>query len=194
VRQRLGNAEDDVALLCCGTIRPHKNFDGVIEALCDPRCAKPLLIVAGQEPGNAADPLEHTRQMVEQFGLRARVRCCQNSSASPKWRSCLKPADTDTPPTTNDVIMLPYAKGYGSGLLLQAMTFGKYIVSSRIGGADEYLQQYPRAVLLEGASVSEISAGIAKASGHVMSSTAAPDIPELEWTNIAADLLRQLPS
>jgi hypothetical protein len=39
-----------------------------------------------------------------------------------------------------------------------------------------------------------VSGGIAKASGQVMSSTAAPDIPELEWTNIAADLLRQLPS
>jgi glycosyltransferase involved in cell wall biosynthesis len=92
VREQLAIREGDVALLCCGAIRPYKNFGSVIEALCDPRCAKPLLIVAGQEPGNATDPLEHTRQMVEQFGLRARVRCCQNSSASPKWRSCLKPA------------------------------------------------------------------------------------------------------
>lgn len=186
VREQLGIREDDMALLCCGAIRPYKNIDGVIEALRDPRCAKPLLIVAGQEPGNAADPLEHTRQMVEQFGLRDRVRLL------PKFLSFTDMAELFE---ASDVVMLPYAKGYGSGLLLQAMTFGKLIVSSRTGGADEYLEKYPRAVLLEGASVSEIADGIAKATAQMMTNVApGPEVPELKWTNIAADLLSQLPS
>ena len=184
VRQRFGIGDEDIALLCCGAIRPYKNFDSVIEALCDQRCAKPLLIVAGQEPGNAADALAHTRDLVQRLGLTDRARLL------PKFLSFGEMAELFE---ASDMVMLPYAKGYGSGLLLQAMTFGKFIVSSKTGGASEYLQNYPSAIVLDDISVSGIATAIAKASQQVKPpDPAPPSIRELDWRNIAADLLKQL--
>ena len=186
VRQQLGISEDDIALLCCGAIRPYKNFNNVIKALRDPRCSKPIVIVAGKEPGDAADPLAHTRELVERSGLTDRVRLLA------KFLSFTEMAELFE---ASDVVMLPYAKGYGSGLLLQAMRFEKYVVSSRTGGAEEYLEKYPRAVLLDGVDVGSIGAGIAAAQREIATSRSSgplQPVPELEWRNIARDLLEQL--
>ena len=186
VRQRLGISDGDVVLLCCGAIRLYKNFDNVIQALHDPQCSTPVLIVAGQEPGNAVDPLAHTRELVERSGLSDRVRLL------PKFLSFTEMAELFE---ASDIVMLPYAKGYGSGLLLQAMTFEKYVVSSRTGGAEEYLEKYPRAVLLDGVGVGDIAAGIAAAEkdfAALRSGGPLQPIPELEWRNIARSLLEQL--
>ena len=185
VRQQLGISDSDVALLCCGAIRAYKNFDKVIEAMRDPQCNKPVLIVAGQEQGNAADPLAHTRELVERMGLSDHARLL------PRFLTFGEMAELFE---ASDVVMLPYAKGYGSGLLLQAMTFGKYVVSSRTGGAEEYLEKYPRAVLLDGVGVGDIAVGIAAAEKEIAMARwgeARQPIPELEWRNIARSLLEQ---
>jgi hypothetical protein len=47
-----------------------------------------------------------------------------------------------------DRLLLPYSKGYGSGLRLLGMTFRKYVVTTDTGAANEYLRNYPLNTLL----------------------------------------------
>jgi glycosyltransferase involved in cell wall biosynthesis len=61
-----------------------------------------------------------------------------------------------------DIVLLPYIESFGSGLLLLAMTFGKFIVATQTGGMDEYLARYPRHTLLEGPSSASVADGIAR--------------------------------
>jgi glycosyltransferase involved in cell wall biosynthesis len=185
-RNRLGLRTNDIALLCCGAIRPYKNVDRVIEALLDARCEDSVLIVAGKEPGNDPDPLRRTRALVTELGLSERTRLLPGFLSFSEMAELFEAAD---------VLVLPYIQGYGSGLLLQGMSFGNYIISTRTGGADEYLAHYPLATLIEGAGSDDIAAGIADAA-RVLRAPArkrlATENPALTWEAIASDLLKSL--
>jgi glycosyltransferase involved in cell wall biosynthesis len=83
-----------------------------------------------------------------------------------------------------DILVLPYTKHYGSGLLLLGMTFGKYILATDTGGNDEYFRLYSRGVLLEGCTKEHVVEGVYKLSklcrcyDEVWPTS-------LEWRNIA---------
>lgn len=171
-----------LACLVCGAIRPYKNVDSSLLALSDPRCLSAVLVVAGKEAGFAdsqpLDPLAHTRGLAQQNQLDSRVRLI------PRFLSRLEMADLFE---AADVVLLPYVKGYGSGLLLLAMTFRKYIVTTDTGGAGEYLRNYPQHTLIRDGSASEIASGISEASrvlsGASFGSTSS--LEELQWSTIA---------
>src|SRR5262249_46738019 len=93
-----------------------------------------------------------------------------------------------------DVLVLPYLKNYGSGLLLLGMTFGTHIASTDSGGASEYLRKYPSHTLLEGAEPDQIAAGLRQALERIALTARgqAPEIAELQWTAIARDLLGKI--
>ena len=182
VRTRLGIERDHVALLFFGGIRPYKNVDAVLAALageCNPRA---VLVVAGCESGYPesvlGDPLGRTRHLAEQLGVGDRVRLLPGNLNVPETADLFEAAD---------VVILPYAKSYGSGALLLAMTFGKFIVATRTGGMDEYLRPYAAHDLLVSSETDEVAAGIERAIGQVSSGagTRAAPMPDLQWSNIA---------
>ena len=179
VRSDLGVQPHQRIVLFCGGIRPYKNIDATVEALADSRCSEAVLVVAGQEREFADatdDPLGHTRRLAKQFGIEDRIRLI------PRYLSILELADLFA---AGDMQALPYLKSYGSGMLLLGMTLGKHIITTRTGGAEEYLQQYPAATLLNGSGPLQICDGLADALGRVRApASPAPSLPHLEWRTI----------
>ncbi len=90
-------------------------------------------------------------------------------------------------------MLLPYIESYGSGALLLGMTFDKYILATRTGGMDEYLEGYPRYKLLSGVGVEEILLGMKEALDSPAWLHRQPDrSAELDWKNIARELVTAL--
>jgi glycosyltransferase involved in cell wall biosynthesis len=189
VRRTLGAAEGQVVLLFCGLIRPYKNIDAVIRALADPRCGDVLLIVAGKEAGypdlSCENALARSNKLADESGVSERVTLLPGLLRTDKMVELLEAAD---------VLMLPYLKSYGSGLLMLGMTFGKHIVATRTGGMEEYLRGYSRYTLLEGADTEHVVRGIAAAVEDLTgrSTAPAPIAPEFQWPNIARALLETM--
>lgn len=189
-RNRLGIADNHVALLFYGCVRPYKNIDAVLQALPSPSLGNTVLIVAGREafyddlvPG---EPLGRTRKRAEELGVSSRLRLIGGTLDLRETAEIFEAAD---------VVLLPYIESYGSGLLLLAMTFGKLIVATRAGGMDEYLASYPQHVLIDRSDSATIAGGIARGMEHMLADRephGSPRFPQLEWPNIARDILRQI--
>jgi glycosyltransferase involved in cell wall biosynthesis len=185
VRQQLAVAPDQAIVLFCGGIRPYKNIDAVLEAMRDARLQRAVLVVAGVEahypdcvPG---DGLGRTRRLAERMGIADRVRLI------PRGLSIVEMAELFE---AGDIKVLPYLKGYGSGMLLLAMTFGKHIVSTRTGGVEEYLQKYSRSTLLNGATAADVAGGLACALEQRDHPAGTFELPAaLEWPSIARQAL-----
>lgn len=191
VRNAMHIPADAVVLLCCGAIRPYKNVDACIRALAGIEREDLILVIAGSEMGASSpeDPLARTRAFVRDVGVENRVR--------------FRPGFVDETTMAElfesiDILMLPYVKSYGSGLLMLGITFGKYIVATR-PGMEESASRYPGAILLEGSSAEDVRNGIEAALQKVAAGP--PTIGrislEFDWTNIAGrcldDISRALP-
>jgi glycosyltransferase involved in cell wall biosynthesis len=191
VRSNLHISDKQTACLVCGGIRPYKNVESTIAALADPRCSNAVLIVAGRESGfsdpSCLDPLARTRRIVREAGILERVRLMPGFLSAVGLAELFEAAD---------ILLLPYRKSYGSGLLLLGMTFGKQIVATNSGGAEEYLGKYPFGTLLDGPEPADIVAGLSKAMqdpprpGDVISEK----LPEFQWAAIARNLLTEITS
>ena len=187
VRGELQIGPAKVACLICGGIRPYKNIDSCLGALAElPQDV--LLIVAGKESGFAdssdEDALAHTRRGARACGVEDRVRLIPHFLGRLEMAGLFEAAD---------LLLLPYIKGYGSGLLLLGMTFRKYIVTTDTGGASEYLRNYPHSSLLARGESAEVAAGIregvrALQAGSVIAEATALD--ELRWSTIARNALQ----
>ena len=182
---RMGPAK--VACLICGGIRPYKNIDSCLRALAElPEDV--LLIVAGRESGfadcAAEDALAHTRRGARECGVEDRVRLIPHFLGRLEMAGLFEAAD---------LLLLPYIKGYGSGLLLLGMTFRKYIVTTDTGGASEYLRNYPHSSLLARGESAEVAAGIREGIRTLQAGTLiaeATALDQLQWTTIARNALR----
>ena len=193
-RSRLG-AEMNIpvnatVLLCCGAIKPYKNVDACIHALAAIDRDDVWLVIAGSEGGAPPhDQLARTRAIVREVGVDHRVRLLPGFLDETAMAELFEAID---------VLMVPYVKSYGSGLLMLGITFGKYIVATR-SGMEEAASQYPGAVLLEGSSVEDIRRGIELALRKISEGTNSigPLSPAFNWKNIAgqclADISRVLP-
>jgi glycosyltransferase involved in cell wall biosynthesis len=187
VREELQIGPAQVACLICGAIRPYKNIDSCLRALRElPKDV--LLIVAGKESGfadsSAEDALAHTRRGAREFGVEDRVRLIPHFLGRLEMAGLFEAAD---------LLLLPYIKGYGSGLLLLGMTFRKYIVTTDTGGASEYLRNYPCSSLLARGESAEVAAGIREGIRTLQAGTLiaeATALEELQWTTIARNALQ----
>ena len=92
-----------------------------------------------------------------------------------------------------DVLMVPYAKSYGSGLLMLGITFGKYFVATR-PGMEEAASRYSRSIMLDSAAPSEIALGIRAAIRRVIADPAPlmHVAPEFDWKKSAASCMRDV--
>lgn len=190
VRRRLGIEEDQVALLFFGGIRPYKNLDAVLTALRTAALGRAVLIVAGHEMGyddlDPGEPLGRTKKTVEALKLSDRVRLVGGK---------LGLRDTAEIFEAADAVLLPYTESYGSGQLLLAMTYGKFIMATRAGGMDEYLTHYPRHVLIGGPDVPSVAEGIARCVDRLLDGRRSNEVskfPELEWPQIARCTLLEI--
>ena len=190
MRGQLGLPDEQTVCLLCGAIRPYKNVDGVLGALADSRCSELILIVAGQEAGyknsSSNDPLARTRAIARELGVAERVLFIPRFLDTSEIAELLE---------GSDVLVLPYLKNYGSGLLLLGMTFGKYVVATDVGGAGEYLASYSRRILLNGPEIPNVALGLCQAADMIArngrNSTPEP-LPDLEWPTIARNVLAAL--
>jgi glycosyltransferase involved in cell wall biosynthesis len=186
LRKHLGISEDQVVLLFCGAIRPYKNIDSVIAALKDPRCSNVVLVVSGKESSytsaSAVEPLARTKDLAEKEGVVDRIKLL------PGFRNRTEMAELFE---AGDALVLPYLRGYGSGMLLLGMAFGKHILSTQTGGAEEYLKSYGKYTLLKGSAATDVAEGI----GEFLAGTTC-DTPvnttEFAWTRIARQALQNL--
>jgi glycosyltransferase involved in cell wall biosynthesis len=186
VRKRLGIGEDDIVLLFCGGIRPYKNIDSVLEALAAEPCRKLILVVAGTEShysdASPSNLLGHTHAAAARLGVLDRVRLI------PRHLSRAEMADLFE---AGDILMLPLVKGYGSGMLLLGMTFGKQIVATPTGGAEEYLRRYAACTILRGSAPGDIVSGLTESVKTMARQGRAPALAdnELAWPRIARGIL-----
>lgn len=186
LRKRLGIADDQVALLFCGAIRPYKNIDSVITALKDKRCRNVVLVVSGKEssysPASASEPLSRTRRLAEKEGVLDRIKLLPGFLKRTEMAELFE---------AGDAVVLPYIRGYGSGMLLLGMAFEKHILSTEAGGAEEYLKPYGRYTLLRGPTAADVAEGIYQFLEGGRLETPA-DTSALAWANIARQALDEL--
>lgn len=192
VRERLEIDHGGQVVLMFGGVRPYKNLDAVLAALADERCAPLTLVVAGWEWGYAervrGDRLGRTRAQVWRAGLGERARLLPGPFGRAQAAELFEAADA---------VVLPYVEGWGSGLLLLAMTFGKHVLATAVGGMHEYLATYGDATPLAGPSAAQVADGLAAfaARGPLAAGGAASRPPaDLAWPAIARQALADLSS
>jgi len=191
VRGELQIGPAKIVCLICGGIRPYKNIDSCLRALSElPKDV--LLIVAGKESGFEAsskeDSLAHTRRRARECGVEDSVRLIPRALGRLEMAELFEAAD---------LLLLPYLKGYGSGLLLLGMTFRKYIVTTDTGGASEYLRNYPNSNLLARGDSAELAGGIREGIRTLQDGTQSAEttaLEELQWTTIARNSLQIISS
>jgi glycosyltransferase involved in cell wall biosynthesis len=163
VRQQLGIPDEETAVLFPGAVRPYKNIDALLEAMATPACGEMVLVVAGRESGYEGWPpgdLCRTREMARRAGLTDRLRLVTGPFSSQEMAGFYEMAD---------VVAMPYVQGFGSGVLLSAMAAAAFVLATPVGGAEEYLSQYPASRILASADAKEIAAGLAEARERLRS-------------------------
>jgi glycosyltransferase involved in cell wall biosynthesis len=186
LRRKLGIPAGKTAALFFGGIRPYKNIDAALVAMADDRCKDTVLVVAGKESGYVdlipGQRLGRTRRMAAEFGIADRVILIEPPFDLRRTAELMVAAD---------ILLLPYRKSYGSGLLLLGMTFGKHIVATRTGGIEEYLTDYPRHTLLQGDGPADVAAGIeaARAAMERQPPVSPERLAKLQWRAITGELL-----
>jgi len=188
-REELGFGDRQVVALVCGGIRPYKNVEAVVAALADPQCAGAGLVVAGEESGyddvSSSDPLARTRRIATEAGVADRVRLIPRFLRSTELAELVEAVD---------ILALPYRRGFGSGLLLLGMTFGKHVLITDTGGAAEYLDGYPAHTLVQGITAPDVATGLRRAMDSIgpRAALSIPRSPSLEWPAIAQRSIAEL--
>jgi glycosyltransferase involved in cell wall biosynthesis len=189
-RRQLEIPVDRTVAVSYGLVRPYKGVENVLEALRRPGCENVVLIICGREAGYpdpdppGSDPLWRMRALAHQLGVEGRVRFVPG---------VLSLQQTSDLMTASDVVMVPYSKSYGSGVLLLALTFGKYVITTPAGGAPEYVAEYPFATVISAPDPCEI----ANALRGVVSAVREPaspqlELPQLSWSAITRHTLGRL--
>jgi len=185
LRARLGIANGARVVLFAGAVRPYKNITAAIDAFAMLALDDVILLVAGREQGApSGNPLAATTSYVEQAGLASKVRFYGGYLDIPEMGALYEAAD---------ILLLPYLKSYGSGQLMLAVTFGKYVVATR-PGMEDVLVRYPRAVVLDAPDALSVRDGLVIALERLRSGAEEHyEIPEaFDWITIGADSLRAI--
>ena len=95
----------------------------------------------------------------------------------------------------SDILLLPYLKGYGSGLLLLGLTFGKHVLATDTGGSSEYFEKYENHTLLAGSTSHDVAVGLTKALARVRRSSDPAEPPSsLSWSSVTAQAMENIGS
>ncbi len=162
-----------VDLLFFGTIRPYKGLEHLVEAfdrLCEADDGdRWRLTVVGEtwegwtEPARRIARSPHRRRITVVDGY-------------------VPDEDVDRYFAAADLVVLPYLRSSTSGPLMVAMSYGKPVVVTRVGGLPEAVDGYFGAVLVAPGDPAALAEGIAKAEPLVGSVYQAPR----DWGDVAA--------
>ncbi len=188
VRHSLGIEPDSPVLLFCGAVRPYKNIEAVIEALARPEFSAVTLLIAGKESGypesDVGDPLRRTKALLAKHKVACRVKMIPRMLEAGEMSELFE---------ASDILLLPYLKGYGSGLLLLGLTFGKHVLATDTGGASEYFEKYENHTSLAGATSEDVAVGLAKALAKVRRSSGPAEPPSaLSWPSVTAQAMKNI--
>lgn len=148
-RKEYGAGADDIVFLMYGLIRPYKGLDLLTEAFCQiPTTSKAYLIVAGGGNRNLFDlAMERLQKANKDTRAMLRFRFVEDAELSNLVAAC-------------DVVVLPYRHVYQSGVLVLAMTYGKAIIASDLGGIRDYVTHGREALLVDPTNTDEFSHAI----------------------------------
>jgi glycosyltransferase involved in cell wall biosynthesis len=193
VRSKLGIPPGATIVLAFGWVRPFKNVEGIVQALSYLADSNVILVIAGRESGYAEpspapdDPLGRMRALAARAGVSDRVRFLPGFHDNAATADLISAAD---------IVCLPYLESWGSAQLLLAMTFGRYVLASAVGGMDEHLAGYSAHTILAGTGPADIAQGIRTAIERLPSLTPqdrrAP--PAMTWDRIAPETIAKLES
>jgi len=191
VRQELSISPNQPMLLACGLIRPYKNLDSVLTAIAAPEFAETVLTIAGRESGfpdsDRSDPLRRTRQAVERLGITGRVRLIPRFLSNDDLSALFEAADA---------LLLPYKEGYGSGQLVMGMTFEKHLLTTPIGGSEEYLMHYPNHTMVQEPDPEHLRTALRSMLPRIHPAPAPPvsDLTALHWDTVGGRIKEILAS
>jgi glycosyltransferase involved in cell wall biosynthesis len=188
MRSALGITEQQVAVLCCGGIRPYKKIDEVLRAVGLLDRPDIAVVIAGEELGDSGkddrQKLAGVREMARQLGIDDRVRFLPGYLPFDEMNRLFEACD---------VLVVAYEKHWGSGLLLQGMSYDLHIVATPIGGAEEYLQHHRRATIVPQADANGLAAALADAAAECRSvPRRASSRPDFQWQQIVRESLQAL--
>ncbi len=141
-RKRLSLPRESEIVLFFGGMRKEKGLDTLLRGFVDVAAERPnaLLLIAGSPPRSFSFDLDMHQRMAVDLGIADRVR----------WD--LKRVDHDDMIdyySAADAIALPYRQIDMSGVLLLAMTLGKAVIASNVGGFPEVIRQGKNGLLVE---------------------------------------------
>jgi glycosyltransferase involved in cell wall biosynthesis len=179
------NIPDAAVVLFLPGVQRYKNVAACIDALSSLGRRDVFMVIAGRDRGAPEnDPLRDTREQACAAGIESQVRLMPGYLETHAMSELFE---------AGDVLMLPYSKSYGSGLLMLGMTFGKYVIATR-PGMEEAASRYPRAIMLDSTDPSEIARGVKVAIERVIADPAPlmHIAPEFDWRNIAASCIKDI--
>ena len=145
-RETLGLPADRRVALFLGLIRPYKGVDLLIEAMARrPQGCDWLLVVAGEPWGELGSALQ---RQVRDLGIEDRVRMRLGWVPEPEVPLLLAAAD---------VVVLPYRSGSQSAVAPLALAASLPILSTRVGGLEEVVQDGINGLLVAPGSVDELA-------------------------------------
>lgn len=148
-RQSLGLPEAGRVALFAGLIRPYKGVDLLLEAVA--RLAADSdwrLVVAGEAWGGLGELLQ---QRAEQPDLAGRVRLDLRWQSDDELRTLLGAAD---------LVILPYREGSQSAMAPLVLAHGVPVLSTRVGGLPEVVEDGANGRLVEAGSVEALTAAL----------------------------------
>lgn len=137
-RQRLGIAPEASVLLFFGFVRDYKGLDVLIEALPAVRKVFPdvLLVIAGE----FWQDRRNYEQRIEALGLKDHILIVDRYIPNEEVEIYFKAAD---------LVTLPYTTATQSGVLQLALGFGIPVVSTRVGGLSEAVEEGKGVILVD---------------------------------------------
>lgn len=161
-----------VQLLFFGTIRPYKGLEDLIDAfaLLDESERSWHLTVVGE----TWEGWEEPARRIARSPARERIAFVNRYVTD---------GEVDQWFTQADIVVLPYRRSSVSGPLMVAISYGRPVVVTDVGGLSEAVEGYSGAVLVEPGSASALAEGIAKAEQLVGVRHRAPRT----WDDVASE-------
>lgn len=167
--------DDTVRLLCFGRLLPYKGLDLLADALTrlGPRPNMTIRIV-----GSGPDSAELRRlQTMPQVILENR------------W---VPEAEIGELLAWADALVLPYREASQSAVAALALSAGRRVLATRVGGLTEQLGREPLATLCD-PDPQSLTDGLSELLAQPRCATSNAGHADAGWRDVAADLLRQLP-
>jgi glycosyltransferase involved in cell wall biosynthesis len=155
-RRRLGIAATARVLLCLGSIEPRKSQAMLVAAFAKVADRHPdaLLVLVGEtDHAYCAGYRVALREYIARAGLEDRVRVVPNTEAPFPWH-----AVADALVCASDIESLPRA-------ILEAMAFGTPVLSTRVFGVPEVIEDGRTGYLCEMRDVADLARGLERVLG-----------------------------